>query len=1123
MFNSTLTENARVWFDDLPPESIDSYDDLKNVFLENYLQQKKCIKDPIEIHNIKQREGESTEDFVKRYKLESRDVKGAPECMRISGFVHGITNPELIKRLYDKILKTVDEMIRVTTSFLRGRKDKALAILMVRPWERVARQRITQSFSPNPEIFFPPLGEDEGTEATTPLVRFSGEIIWPIGQIQLLVKIGDEEHSVSAWINFMVVRSSSPYNGIIGRPGVKKLQAVPSTAHGMLKILVEGGVITLKSSKLVPLKCAVVFGPEGAPSATKPIIEERIKVVINQKYPKQTVMIGSTLTEEGRNKLYGLLQRNLDIFAWKPADMTSVPRHIAEHRLNVREGCSSHDDSWRMCVDFKDLNKACPKDGYPLPEIDWKVESLCGFPFKCFLDAYKGYHQIQMAKEDEEKTAFITSQGIFCYTKMPFGLRNAGATYQRLVDKAFHKQIGRNLEVYVDDLVIKSRTEDEIVRDIEETFKTLREINMKLNPKKCTFGVEEGMFLGYKVNSKGLKVCPDKVDAVLSLPSPKCLKDVQKLNGKLASLNRFLAKSAEKSLPFFKTLKKCTKKSDFHWTTEAEEAFKQMKQLIAELPMLTAPMEKEELIVYLAAAKETVSAVLMTEREAKQMPIYFVSRALRGPELNYTSMEKLVLALVHASKRLKRYFQAHPIIVITDQPIQQILSRPEVAGRLQKWSIELGEYAIHYRPRVSVKGQILADFIVERPEEDSPDTPMEEEEELPEPWILFTDGSSCTDGSGAGLILTNPEGMEFTYALRFRFDATNNEAEYEALIAGLRIAEQMGVKNLQAILDLRLVANQVNGTYHAKEADMIRYLEKIKSLTGSFKAFTITQIPRSENKKADALSKIASTSFAHLRKTTEPTYRRKARAIRRKSWRFAVINGILYKKSFLGPWLRCVGPLQANYVLREIHKGSCSMHAGTRTVVAKVLRTGYYWPTMHKDARMLIRACQDCQIHKPIPRNPQQKLTPITSPWPFYKWGIDIAGPFPKGLGKVKFLIVAMNYFTKGIKAKPVATITGNQIKKFVWDNIVCRFGLPGEIISDNGKQFRDDPFKDLCEKLCINQHFASVKHPQTNGLVERANRSLGEGIKARMEARSKNWNEELHHFAMAYRIMKKI
>ncbi|GJR50749.1 reverse transcriptase domain-containing protein [Tanacetum coccineum] len=884
--------NARVWFDDLPPESIDSYDDLKKAFLENYLQQKKCIKDPIEINNIKQREGESTKDFVKRYKLESRDVKGAPEYMRISRREVAASNHERKKtfppwKQHDGSQKQNFKKGGLRNQQRSERKHDRFSLLTKTPQRNFALDKV--KFKAPPLMTTPVekqnhakfcefhgevghntdecmhlkkqievmlkagkllhlikelkqnnrkeqpkvvkkgemskkdkalailMGEDEGTEGpmiikaeigghcvhrmyvddgsaskilhehcfsrlcpeikkqlirgTTPLIGFSGEIIWPIGKIQLLVKIRDEEHSTSAWMNFMVVRSSSPYNGIIGRQRVRKLQAVPSTTHGMLKI--------------------------------------------------------------------------------PHADMTSVPRNMTEHRLNVREGCSpvrqkkrgqaadrnqaiqeevgklveagimkevhyhdwlsnpvmvkKHDDSWRMCVNFKDLNKACPKEGYPLPKIDWKVESLCIFPFKCFLGAYKGYHQIQIAKKDKEKTAFITSQGIFCYTKMPFGLRNVGATYQRLVDNAFHKQIGQNLEVYVDDLVIKSRTEDEI----------------------CTFGVEEGIFLGYKVNSKGLKVCPDKVDAMLSLPSPKCLKDVQKLNGKLASLNRFLAKSAEKSLPFFKTFKKCTKKSDFHWTTEAEEEFKQMKQLIAELPMLTAPMEKEELIVYLATAKET---------------------------------------------GIKRF-------------------------------------------RVSVKRQILADFIVERPEEDSSDTSMEEKEELPEPWILFTDKSSCTDGSGAGLILTNLEGMEFTYALRFRFDATKNKAEYEALIARLRIAEQMGVKNLQANMDSRLMANQVNGMYVAKEADMIRYLEKVKALTGGFKAFTIKQIPRSENKKADALSKIASTSFAHLNTWMTPIYKylaeetlladmKKARAIRRKSWRFAVINGILYKKSFLGPWLR---------------------------------------------------------------------------------------------------------------------------------------------------------------------------------------------------------------------------
>ncbi|GKA41776.1 reverse transcriptase domain-containing protein [Tanacetum coccineum] len=149
-------------------------------------------------------------------------------------------------------------------------------------------------------------------------------------------------------------------------------------------------------------------------------------------------------------------------------------------------------------------------------------------------------------------------------------------------------------------------------------------------------------------------------------------------------------------------------------------------------------------------------------------------------------------------------------------------------------------------------------------------------------------------------------------------------------------------------------------------------------------------------------------------------------------------------------------------------------------------------------------------------------MNPITFPWPFYKWGIDIAGPFPEGPGKVKFLIIAIDYFTKWIEAKLVATITGNQVKKFVWENIACRFCLPGEIISDNGKQFRDNPFRDWCEKLCIQQHFAFVKHPQTNGLVERANMSLGEGIKARLGKNNKNWLEKISHVLWAHRTMIK-
>nr|GEY99364.1 reverse transcriptase domain-containing protein [Tanacetum cinerariifolium] len=552
-------KQCQVWFDDLPKESIDSYDDLRKAFLENYLQQKKCIKDPRQI-----------EQMLKAKKLS-----------------HWIKE---LKQNHEK------DQAKTTKKGETSGKDKPLAILMVQPWKRIARQRITQTFSPELIISFPTLGEEDGMEgpmiieaemkrhcvhhmyvdggfsskilyehcfgkfhpeiknqlipANTPLVGFSGEIIWLLGQISLLVKIGDEEHSTSTWMNFLV-----------------------------------------------------------------------------QDHPARM--------------LNGFRTRSTAAY------MTGVPRQIAEHRLNVREGC------------------------------------------------------------------------------LPVRQKKRGQAPER--NKAISEEV-------------KKLVEADIMKEVHYH--------------------REGTLLRYKVDADGLRVFPDKVEAVLDLPSPKC--HVQKLNGKLASLNRFLSKSAEISLPFFKTLKKCTKKSDFQWTAKAEMAFKGMKQLIVELPMLTAPKEKEELIMYLEAAKEAISAFLMTKRDGKQVPIYFVSRALQGPEINYTSMEKLILALVSASKRLKRYFQAHTIVVIMDQPIKQLLSNPEVTGRLLKWRFELGEHDIQYRPRTSVKGQILADFIVERLEDDTPDTSMEDMEELPDPWILFTDGSSCIDCYGAGLIITNPKRTEFT-------------------------------------------------------------------------------------------------------------------------------------------------------------------------------------------------------------------------------------------------------------------------------------------------------------------------------------------------------------------------
>nr|GEU61097.1 reverse transcriptase domain-containing protein [Tanacetum cinerariifolium] len=850
MFDSTLIGVARVWFDELPPESIDGYKDLKAAFLAYFMQQKKYVKDLVKIHNIKQRDGETIKDFMKRFKTKTG---------------------QLTKRLNEHVPKTLEEMMITTTAFIRGEaavaskkkghmswkaqdqskrqtsykrklshlikeikqgrdqsktgkketvvKDKPATIYMVQSWQRTVKQKVTQSFERGKEITFLPLAASNGTEgplvieaeigghmiqrmyidggfsmeilyeqcfnwlrpeiksqmapATTSLTGFSGETIWPLGQLRLLVIIGDAAHSTKAWMNVMIVKSLSPYNGIIERPGLKAIQAVPSTVHGMLKFPVEGGIVTLCNTILIPTEWALMITSSVIPSEerTRPA---NFKVALHPDFPDQEVAIG-------------------------------------EH-YPIRDNTDSTSE--------KDTHRIITL----LSKIDWKVKSLGGYPFKCFLDAYKGYHQIQLAEADEEKTAFHTGQGVYCYMKMPFGLKNAGATYQRLMDKAFEGQIGRNIEVYVDDLVVKSYTETEMMRDIKETFRTLRKVNINLNPKKCSF------------------------------------------------------------------------------------------------------------------------------------------------------------------------------------------CRP--AAETQK-----------------------------------------------ELWTLFTDGSSCVDGSGARLILTSPKGVEFTYALRFQFTASNNKAEYEALVAGLRIAARIGVQKVQVRIDSKLVANQVLGTYVAKEDNMVKYLEIV-----------------SKNKKADVLSKITSTSFAYLSKQ------------------------VLVK------------------VLEKIHKGEGNSNddRGRRTnlddTVSGLLKK--------RSSPWRQEGGQKTPPQGPSIRvnggNPLQTIVPYTV--------VKMRGTAPgrERPGKVKFLIVAMDYFTKWIEAKTVATITGGQVKKFVWDNIVCCFGISGEIILDNGKQFSDNSFKDWFDKLNITQRFASVKHSQSNELVERANRSLGEGIKSRLGEGNKNWVEEVPHVLWVHRTMIK-
>ncbi|KAL5556880.1 hypothetical protein UlMin_039116 [Ulmus minor] len=415
---------------------------------------------------------------------------------------------------------------------------------------------------------------------------------------------------------------------------------------------------------------------------------------------------------------------------------------------------------------------------------------------------------------------------------MPFGLKNVGATYQRLVNKMFKDQIGKTMEVYVDNMLVKSLKTEEHIQNLKETFEILRR---------------------FIVNHRGIEANPAKIQALLDMEPPRKIKEVQRLTRRIAALNRFISRATDRCKPFFQALRKG---KDFIWTVDCEQSFQELKSYLGKPPLLSKPHEGDSLILYLAVSKGAVSSALIREEDGVQWPIYYTSKSLLDAETRYPEIEKLALALMVAARKLRPYFQAHTIIIPTKFPLKQVFQKPEASGRLAKWSIELGEFDIQFKPRTAIKGQALADFIAEftyTPEMSEKITTQTQNSQ----WKLYVDGSSTETSSGAGIILVSPDGVKLSCAVRFKFKATNNQAEYEALLSGLRLAKEVSAWHLTIYSDSQLVVSQVNSEFQAKGEKMASYLEKAKEAMNQFDTVTIIQVPRAENTNADALARLA--------------------------------------------------------------------------------------------------------------------------------------------------------------------------------------------------------------------------------------------------------------------------
>jgi hypothetical protein len=401
--------------------------------------------------------------------------------------------------------------------------------------------------------------------------------------------------------------------------------------------------------------------------------------------------------------------------------MKGIPREVAKHKLNIKPGskpvkqhlrhfndekCKAigeevmkllsawficevfhpewlanpvlvkKNKKWRMCVDYTSLNKACPKDLFPLPRIDQVVDSMTGCETFCFLDAYSGYHQIAMCIVDQLATSFITTFSAYCNQTMPFGLKNAGATFQRCMRRIFGELIGHIIEAYIDDIVVKSKKTGDLVPDLAEVFAKLRQHGVKLNPKKCIFGVLRGMLLGFVMSECGIEANPEKSSAIMDMGPIENLKGGQRVMGCLTALSRFIARLRERSLPLYKLMKKF---DHFTWTPDAQEALDSLKNMLKSPPILTAPTLEEPMLLYISATTQLVSAALVVEREEPgrsqkvQRPVYFVSEVLSDSKTRYSQMQKLVYAILMTKRKLRHYFNAHPITVVTKYPLGEVI------------------------------------------------------------------------------------------------------------------------------------------------------------------------------------------------------------------------------------------------------------------------------------------------------------------------------------------------------------------------------------------------------------------------------------------------------------------
>eukprot|EP00253_Pinus_taeda_P035396 PITA_35396 len=709
----------------------------------------------------------------------------------------------------------------------------------------------------------------------------------------------------------------------------------------------------------------------------------------------KTLNINKNLEKSQQEELTKILQKHFAAFAWEYTDMKDS-RWVSPLVIVPKKN-----GKWRVCIDYRELNKATLKDHFPLPVIDQVLDTLAVKKYFSFLDGFSGYNQIQVAPKDQDKTTFTYPWGTFAYRVLPFGLCNAPATFQRVVLGIFSDLIHDCVEVYMDDFTVYGDSFEEALENLEKFLIRCKETNISVSHEKCFMMFTEGIVLGHHILGDGIKVDKSKVEVISKLPIPNCQKDVKSFLGFTGYYIIFIENFTKIASPLFKLL---TKDYEFKWGPDYQLAFETLKTKIYEVPILRGPNWKIPFHIS-TDASDTILGVVLGQKYLVPYAIYYTSKNLTPTELNYIVTEKEFLVVVHAINKFRHYITGYETFIHTNHSIiRYLMNKPITNGRVTWWLLLLQKFNITVLDRPG-KQNTLVDFLsrIQNTKEYSP-----VEDKFPDEYLF----------------------------------AVTTKTHWYANIA----------------------------------------------------KFLVT-------------GKLPPHLFLGER-----------RKIIQESSKYSWISNELFKTGPDFVIRRCVREDEMSDILKACHDEPCDGHFADRWTTYKILSLGYYWPSLFKDAKQYVKRCDSCQrVGKPTLSN-EMPLQPQVLIEPFEKWALYFIGPINPPSKQRKYILVCTYYVTKWVEAKALFSTTKHSFVSFLYEDIFTHFGVPREIVTDQGVQFTSKLVEKLMEEYKVKHKKSTPYHPQANGQVECTNKVIKGIITKTVHLHRRYWVERLPEALWAYR-----